>query len=49
LISPLAALLYGLTELRIGVIAIAGMALVCLAGGAFLHSMGWVLLKRLRE
>jgi hypothetical protein len=47
--APLAALFYGVTDLRIGARGIVGMACVCLAGGAFLHAMGWVLLRRLRE
>jgi hypothetical protein len=47
--APLAALFYGLTELRIGVTGIVAVGTVCLSGGAFLHAVGWVLLRRLRE
>jgi Na+/melibiose symporter-like transporter len=47
--APLAALFYGLTELRIGARGIVVMGTVCLAGAAFLHWTGRALLKRLRE
>ena len=49
LFAPLAALFYGLTELRIGVPSIVVMGTVCLGGGGLLHTIGWLLLRRLRE
>jgi hypothetical protein len=49
LFAPLAALLYGLAELRIGPFSVTAMVLVCLLGGLFLHIVGRVVLGRLRE
>ena len=49
LFAPLAALAYGLAELRIGVSTVVGMVTVCVAGGAILHVIGWTVLGRLRE
>ncbi len=49
LFAPLAALLYGLTELRINLVEIGLTFAGCLAGSLFLHVIGWILLGRLRE
>jgi hypothetical protein len=47
--APLAALLYGLTDLRIGPVYIAVMVFVCIGGGLLLHSIGRSILGRMRE
>jgi hypothetical protein len=47
--APVAALFYGITELRIGLNGVITMALVCLLGGVFQHTIGRIVLKRLRE
>ena len=49
LFAPFAALLYGLTELRIGLIGMAAIVAVCMGGGVSLHVIGWAVLGRLRE
>ncbi len=49
LFAPLAALFYGLAEIRVGLLGVATTALVCHAGGLALHLIGWGLLGRLRE
>jgi hypothetical protein len=47
--APAAALVYGLSELRIGAAFTGGVALGCLTLGVTLHVGGLVLLRRLRE
>jgi hypothetical protein len=49
LFAPAAALLYGLSDLKIGALFMVGVALACLALGAVLHLGGRMLLGRLRE
>ena len=49
LFAPLAAMLYGLTDLRVGLFNVVATALVCVAGGCLLHLIGWTVLGRLRE
>jgi hypothetical protein len=49
LFAPLAALLYGLTELRIGLLGVCLTFLGCLGLGLSLHVAGWLWLGRLRE
>lgn len=49
LFAPLAALLYGLTELRVSFAEVSLTFAGCLAGSLFLHVIGLMLLGRLRE
>jgi hypothetical protein len=49
LFAPAAALLYGLSQPKIGGFYIVALALGCLAFGIGLHLVGWRLLRRLRE
>jgi hypothetical protein len=49
LFAPLAALLYGLTDLRIGPVSIGFLIIACAGGGLLLHFSGRVFLGRLRE
>lgn len=49
LFAPVAALFYGLTDLRVGLSNIVVTALVCVAGGSCLHAVGRAVLGRLRE
>ena len=47
--APASALLYGLSELRIGLSFVVALTLGCLVFGLTLHVGGLVLLRRLRE
>jgi hypothetical protein len=49
LFAPVAAIVYGISDLRIGNIYIAGVFIVCGLGTAILHWIGRVHLGRLRE
>jgi hypothetical protein len=49
LFAPFAALFYGLTELRVGLLSVTVVVLACLAGGTTLHVTGRMVLRRLRE
>jgi hypothetical protein len=47
--APAAAVLYGLSDLKVGAVFMIAVALGCLAFGLTLHIGGRVLLRRLRE
>ena len=47
--APLAALFYGLADLRIGRLTFVAVLTVCFAFGLFLHFAGRLFLGRLRE
>lgn len=47
--APLAAMIYGISELHIGAPYIAPMTLSCVGGGAFLHLVARGYLGRLQE
>jgi hypothetical protein len=47
--APLAAVLYGISDLRTGGLSAAVVGALCVAVGIVLHMIGWVLLRRLRE
>lgn len=49
LIAPVAAVAYGISELRIGAAYTAALLLVCGSGGAVLHWIGRAVLGSLRE
>lgn len=49
LFAPLAALAYGIAELRIGPVSIALVIGLCIGVGVLLHSFGRLFLGRLRE
>ena len=49
LFAPLAAMFYGLTELRAALLGILLAFVGCLVGGVLLHLAGWLWLRRLRE
>jgi hypothetical protein len=49
LFAPLAALLYGLADLRIGPLYVAALIVACVGGGVLLHWSGLLVLGRLRE
>lgn len=48
-IAPIAALLYGLADVRLERVAAAAIAAICFSGGVCLHLIGRVWLGRLRE
>ncbi len=48
-IAPVAALLYGIADVRTGRLTALGVVTVCVAGGACLHWSGRAWLRRLRE
>src|SRR5262245_18541727 len=47
--APLAALLYGVADVRAERLAMTTLIVVCVAGGALLHWIGRLILGRLRE
>jgi hypothetical protein len=49
LFAPLAALVYGIADLRIERLSMTTIAIGCVAIGVLLHSMGRLLLRRLIE
>jgi hypothetical protein len=48
-LAPVAALLYGLSQIRIGLGYTAALALGCLTLGGALHVTGRIVLRRLQE
>jgi len=47
--APLAALLYGISDLKTERVYVLLLGLVCVGGGIGLHLTGWAFLRRLRE
>jgi hypothetical protein len=47
--APVAAIVYGISDLRIGKVYIAALFLVCGSGGTALHWIGRAMLGSLRE
>jgi hypothetical protein len=47
--APLAALLYGISDLKTERMYVLLLGLVCVSGGIGLHLIGWAFLRRLRE
>ena len=47
--APLAAMAYGISELRLGALYVVAVMLSCAGGGLFLHWVGRGFLGRLRE
>jgi hypothetical protein len=47
--APLAAIIYGLADVKIEKLSALGLASICIAGGGCLHLIGRALLGSLRE